>query len=138
MAAPGDVFRNRRSGERVKVVSRTDDLLVLDDIWALPGHRAAEHVHPRMEERFTVLEGKVWVRVDGYDHELSAGDTLAVAPGSSHIAFNPTPDPVRLRLEFRPALRWAEFVERLFAMDDLSRLGELMAEFPDEIAPPPN
>ena len=138
MPFAGDSFHNPRSGERVTVVSITDELLVLEDIWPLPGHRAAEHVHPGMEERFTVMTGRACVRVDGIDHELGEGDTLVVAPGASHVAWNPTPDPVRLRLEFRPALRWAEFVERLFALEDLSRLGALMAEFPDEIAPPPN
>ena len=73
MAAPGDVFHNRRSGERVRIVSRTDELLVLDDLWRLPGNRAAEHVHPRMEERFTVLIGKATVVVDGY--AIPAGST---------------------------------------------------------------
>jgi hypothetical protein len=47
----------------------------------------------------------------------------------------PTPDPVRLRVEFRPALRWEEFVERLFAGNE--PIPQLLSEFRREIAPPP-
>ena len=138
MAAAGDRFDNPHTGEQVTVVSVSDELLVLDDVWTRPGHRAAEHVHPGMEERFTVLEGCARVRADGIERDLGPGKTAVVPAGTPHVAWNPTQEPVRLRLEFRPALRWAEFVQRLFALEDLSELPALMAGFPDEIAPPPN
>jgi hypothetical protein len=45
---------------------------------------------------------------------------------------------VRLRIEMRPALRWEDFVRRLFAIADDPDAGrfvvDLLAEFSDEIA----
>jgi hypothetical protein len=50
-----------------------------------------------------------------------------------HVAWNPTDGSVRLRIEMRPALRWAEFTERLFSGDPP---GDLLREFSREIAMP--
>jgi hypothetical protein len=59
-----------------------------------------------------------------------------VAPaGAPHLAWNPTDEPVRLRIEMRPALRWQELVERLFAGESPAAL---LREFPRELAPPPS
>jgi hypothetical protein len=43
---------------------------------------------------------------------------------------------LRLRIEMRPALRWREFVERLFANGGAPEPG-MLAEFGREVAPPP-
>ena len=50
------------------------------------------------------------------------------------MAWNPTDGEVRLRIEMRPALRWEEFVERLFAAgDDGGALAALLREFSREV-----
>jgi quercetin dioxygenase-like cupin family protein len=134
MVEPGDCFEHPLTGERVTVIEHSAQLLVLEDVWPRPGRRAPEHVHPGMEERFTVISGVARIRVGGRERELAAGDSFAVAPGTPHIAWNPTEGEVRLRLEFRPALRWAEFVRRMFAAPEPAAVRALMAEFPDEIA----
>src|SRR4051812_24160494 len=104
--------------------------------WTRPGHRAIEHIHPEMEESFTVLRGRAAVRVDGPDGEerhAGPGEVIVVPPGTRHLAWNPTEGPVELRIEMRPALRWAEFTERLFRGDPPA---ELLREFSREIALP--
>jgi hypothetical protein len=58
---------------------------------------------------------------------------VVVPPGTRHVAWNPTSDEVRLRIEMRPALRWREFVERLFGGEDPVAL---LREFTREIKPP--
>jgi quercetin dioxygenase-like cupin family protein len=127
-------IENQSTGEQVTFVSDTPELLVMDVAWTRPGHRAVEHLHPGMEERWTVIEGRAAWQIDGVEVEGGPG-TVVVAPrGRRHLAWNPTDDPVRLRIEMRPALRWAEFVRRLFAGEDGIAL---LAEFPDEIALPP-
>ena len=134
-------FENRVTGEIVTVVSADDpELLVLETEWPLPGRRSAAHLHPAQEERFTVLSGEAAIRVgDGEEVRLREGDSYAVPPGTPHLAWNPTEGPVRLRLEFRPALRWLEFVERLFALEPGDGAGgaALLAEYEDVVRPAP-
>jgi quercetin dioxygenase-like cupin family protein len=130
---PDGVLVNNRTGERVTIVSETPELLVMDVVWPRPGLRAAEHVHPEMEERYEVIAGTAAFRIGGEERAAGPGETVVVAPGTPHLAWNPTDDEVRLRIEMRPALRWSQFVARLFAGEDA---GALLREFTREIAPP--
>jgi uncharacterized RmlC-like cupin family protein len=87
-----------------------------------------------MEERYEVLSGSAAFRVAGVECTAGPGDVVSVPPGTPHLAWNPADQPTRLRVEFRPALRWEEFVVRLFAGDE--PVADLMREFRAEIAPP--
>jgi quercetin dioxygenase-like cupin family protein len=123
MNAQGDsVIENPRSGERVEFVSETPEALTMITTWTRPGHRAAEHIHPNMEERFEVLEGRAAFAVDGIEVVATAGEVVIARPGSRHRAWNPTDAPVRLKIEMRPGLRWAEFTRRFFHGDDPMQL----------------
>lgn len=129
------VIENPATGEQLEIVSETPELLTMLTTWTRPGHRATEHIHPKMEERWEVLEGRAAFDIDGVHVEATAG-TLVVAPaGRRHLAWNPTDGQVRLRIEMLPALRWAEFTRRFFAGDDPVALLE---EFQDEVALPPS
>jgi quercetin dioxygenase-like cupin family protein len=133
MAFEGQTVENPDTGERVTFVSITPELLVMEDVWPRPGHRAIEHVHPEMEERWEVLEGRAAFRVGRQEREARAGETVVAPPGVPHLAWNPADAPVHLRIEMRPALRWAEFTERLFAGEPPA---DLLREFRREIALP--
>src|SRR3954463_14561292 len=145
MARAGQTVENPATGERVTFVKTASDtggeLLVLELEWPRPGERAPEHVHPEAEERYEVIEGRAAFRIAGASSEAGPGEVVAVPPGPPHLAWNPTAAPVRLKVEFRPALRWEEFVERLFALTpvtgppDRRRLAALLREVPREIAP---
>jgi quercetin dioxygenase-like cupin family protein len=125
---------NPATGERVTFVSSSAELLVMESVWSRPGQRAPEHAHPGMEERWTVLAGRACFRIGGEEAEAGPGETVVAPAGVPHLAWNPTGGEVRLRIEMRPALRWQELVERLFA-------GEsplvLLREYPRELAAPP-
>jgi quercetin dioxygenase-like cupin family protein len=140
VAHAGETAENPRTGERVTFVRTAGDtggeLLELELVWPRPGRRAGEHIHPEMEERYEVLSGTAAFRIDrAPEFTAGPGDVVVVPAGTPHLAWNPGAAEVRLRVEFRPALRWEEFVARLFAGEE--RLGELMREFSREIAPPP-
>jgi quercetin dioxygenase-like cupin family protein len=141
MASAGQTVVNPATGERVTFVKSAADtggeLLELELVWPRPGQRAPEHVHPEMEERYEVLSGNAAFRIGGEERTAHPGDVVTVPPGTPHLAWNPTTEEVRLKVEFRPALRWEEFVVRLFAGEDPVR--DLMREFRREIAaaPPP-
>jgi mannose-6-phosphate isomerase-like protein (cupin superfamily) len=127
------VIENPRTGEQVEFVSETAELLTMLTTWTRPGHRALEHIHPRMEERFEVLDGRAAFRIDGVEVEATAGSVVVAPPGRRHLAWNPTDAPVRLRIEMRPSLRWAEFTTRFFRGDDPV---ELLAHYADEVQLP--
>jgi mannose-6-phosphate isomerase-like protein (cupin superfamily) len=134
-----DTIENPATGERVTFVRTAADtggeLLELELVWPRPGRRAPAHVHPEMEERYEVVAGRAAFRIgDEDEREAGPGEVVTVPPGTPHLAWNPTDGEVRLRVEFRPALRWEEFVTRLFAGDE--PVGALMREFRREIAAP--
>jgi mannose-6-phosphate isomerase-like protein (cupin superfamily) len=117
----GPVIENPRTGEQVEFLVKRPELLSMHVTWTRPGHRAIEHIHPEMQESFEVLAGRAAFRIGGPGgHELEAdpGDAVIVEPGTRHLAWNPTTAAVELRIEMRPALRWAEFTERFFAGED--------------------
>jgi mannose-6-phosphate isomerase-like protein (cupin superfamily) len=139
MATAGQTVENPVTGERVTFLTTAADtngeLLVLELTWPRPGRRAAAHVHPEMEERYEVVQGTAAFRIGDHPEQIAGpGETVTVPPQTTHEAWNPTAQEVRLRVEFRPALRWEEFVVRLFAGDE--PVADLMREFRREIAPP--
>ena len=135
---------NAATAERIRFLRTADDtggeLLEMEDIWPNSAHAVPEHVHPAIEERWEVLEGRVAFRIDGEERILGRGETIAAAPGVRHSSRNAGDGQVRLRIEMRPALRWEEFVRRLFAAPEVAdserRVAELLIEFADEIALP--
>jgi mannose-6-phosphate isomerase-like protein (cupin superfamily) len=152
MARAGDELLNPLTGERivfVRTAADTDgELLEMDDFWTRPGHRAPEHVHPGMQERWEIVAGMACFRIAGVERTAGPGELVVAPPGVPHRAWNPGEQPVHLRIQMRPALRWEQFVERLFALAndahsngssvlDPPALLALLREFPREIAPAP-
>jgi quercetin dioxygenase-like cupin family protein len=125
------VVENETTGERVDFVLESDDLLRMEVTWSKPGHRSVRHAHPAMEERWKVLEGRAAFEIDGVLAETGPGSLIIAPAGRPHLAWNPTDEPVRLLIEMRPALRWAEFVRRYFSGGD--DVISLLEEFDREI-----
>jgi quercetin dioxygenase-like cupin family protein len=125
------MVENERTGERVDFVLESADLLRMEVTWSKPGRRSVRHAHPEMEERWKVLEGRAAFEIDGVLVEAGPGSWVVAPAGRPHLVWNPTDEPVRLVIEMRPALRWAEFVRRHFSgQEDAIRL---LAEFDREI-----
>jgi quercetin dioxygenase-like cupin family protein len=149
MARAGDELANPVSGERIVFLqTATDtggDLLEMDDFWTQPGHRTPEHVHPQMQERWEILAGRVCFCIGGVERTVGPGEAIVAEPGVAHTARKLGPEPVHLRIQMRPALRWELFVEQMFtlareALDDApetpsgNAMVDLLREFPREIA----
>ncbi|HEX8743446.1 MAG TPA: cupin domain-containing protein [Thermoleophilaceae bacterium] len=134
-----DEVVNPLTGERITFVRRAADtggeLLEMEDLWTRPDHRTVPHVHPGMEETWEVLEGRAGFRIGDAEHEAGPGESVVAPPGVPHEAWNLGGGATRLRITMRPALRWEEFVERMFAAPE--RVAELLPEFPEEVAPAP-
>jgi quercetin dioxygenase-like cupin family protein len=147
MAWPGQEIVNRMTGERI-AFRRTGaetggELLEMDDFWTRPGHRAPEHAHPQIQERWEVIAGTASFQINGITRVAGPGEVVLAEPGVRHMAWNASTEPVHLRIQMRPALQWEIFVERLFALASAGRSGEgpdqaslleLVRSFPQEIA----
>ena len=138
MARAGRTIENPATGERITFVTTAADsggeLLAMDSVWTRPGRRALEHVHPEAEERWQIFAGRAGFQIGSERFEAGPGDVVVAPAGTSHVAWNAGDDEVRVRIELRPALRWEEFTERLFAGDEDPVA--LLREFSREIALP--
>jgi Cupin domain len=95
-----------------------------------------EHLHPSQEERFEVLEGSMRTNIGNEERVYKAGEVFEVPAGTPHQMA--AQGPTRMRWEVRPALRTAEFFERLYGEGPGSarEMGEsFFAEFEDVFRP---
>lgn len=93
------------------------------EMWVDPGGGVSPHVHPAMEERFTVLAGRPELLASRTWRAAQAGETVVVAPGTRHAFRNHGDDVAHLRCEARPASSLQAFLEDVAG---LSRAGKLM------------
>ncbi|MEA2307985.1 MAG: hypothetical protein QOI65_271 [Thermoleophilaceae bacterium] len=128
------------NGFRLKLVTTGvetgGDLLEMEAHYAGHGDLPPEHFHPSQVERFEVLEGAVRLVIDGEERRHDAGATFEVPAGTRHQMAGD--GPARVRWETRPALRTAEFFERLYralASDsgEAATVPAILEEFRDEV-----
>ncbi len=127
----GLVLRLVRTGEETG-----GEVLEMEAAYSGEGGMPPEHLHPAQTERFTVLEGAMNTIVDGRERRYEAGETFEVAAGTPHQMA--ADGPARTRWEVRPALRTAEFFERLYGDGPGSaraaeNIGDFFAEFAGEV-----
>jgi quercetin dioxygenase-like cupin family protein len=118
MAKAGDELVNPVTGLRTvfrKTTRETDGELLQVDWIGEPGWTTGpDHIHPRQEERFEVISGKLGLRVDGVERIHGAGEVIVAAEGSAHAAWNASSDDeVHVLVDFRPALRTERAFETL-------------------------
>ena len=136
---------NALTGETVCFARTTEEtggeLLVMEAHWSSPKHQTPPHVHPAMEERWRVLEGRVGFRIADEELVAEQGASVSAPAGTQHANWNLGDGPALLRIEMRPALRWEEFVRQLFALaseglegaEAQRSVAELLSEFRPEI-----
>lgn len=75
-----------------------------------------EHVHPRQEERFVVLSGRMGVRAVGNEQVLEPGEEVLIPPGTPHTFWNAGDEELHHVVELRPALKSETFFETVFGL----------------------
>jgi quercetin dioxygenase-like cupin family protein len=99
-------YRFSREGEALRI-----------EIWSDAGGGVPiEHLHPRLEESWEVLEGEVTFRVEGEERRAVPGDRVVAAPGVRHSFENTGDAPARLVAEARPAMELQESIEAAAAL----------------------
>lgn len=118
--AEPDVIENPVTGERVTFLQRgedTDGDLLEFEVAAEPGAAGPpEHVHEQQEEFLEILSGTFTGVIDGEAVELTAGDTYTIPAGTPHRWWNAQDEELVARVEVRPALEMAEFLETLYGL----------------------
>jgi quercetin dioxygenase-like cupin family protein len=120
MLKAGEVYENPVTGERAVIRIGTDstngERLVVDTSVRPGGAVMGEHIHPRMEERFTVLRGKVGFRLSGRVAIAEPGAELTAPPGTPHDWWNAGPEEALVRFEMRPAARFEAMIRNAFGL----------------------
>lgn len=116
----GYELTNPVTGERgvVRTVptSHNNHTLVAD-LFLQPGARVAgEHFHPAIEEAFTVLRGKVGMRVNGNELIAPIGQRVVVPAGVVHDWWNAGDEEAQVMVEVRPGDRFLEMIHNLFGL----------------------
>jgi mannose-6-phosphate isomerase-like protein (cupin superfamily) len=94
-------YRFRRNGDVLRIEIQTEP----------GGGVLAEHVHPRLEERYEVLEGEVTFQVDGKPVVAGPGEKLVVPVGARHSFQNTGAETSHVEVEAEPALCLRESIE---------------------------
>ena len=121
-------------GHTLRLVEVGNELLAMEASYSGEGGMPPEHLHPNQAEHFEVLEGSMRTVIDGEARVYEAGESFDVPVGTPHQMG--AAEPTRMRWEVRPALRTAEFFERLYGEGPESAremgesfFGEFEAEF---------
>jgi quercetin dioxygenase-like cupin family protein len=149
MANAGDTIEHPVTGERFKFLKTAEDtngkLLRMEVLVEPRGFAAAEHIHPKQNERFEILSGKLRLRIAGSARVEEAGDIVDLPQGVPHVWQNGGDENLRMILEFRPALKTEAFFESFFGLGQdgmtspktglpsLLRMAVLLRGFEDEI-----
>jgi mannose-6-phosphate isomerase-like protein (cupin superfamily) len=125
----GDELQNPVTGEFARILElpwENPECRGRAELVAVVGARVVgEHLHPGLEERFTVLEGELTVRLDGATRVLPEGETAEVRPGQWHDWWNATDRDIRVLVEVQPGERFVHMIETLFG---LARMGHVNAK----------
>ena len=120
MITPGDILEHPITGETIifrQTAATTGGKLCEADFYMRPGaFVAAEHIHPRQEERFAVIAGTLRGRVAGKDLSGGPGETVVVPPGTPHLWWNSGDEKLHVRVEVRPALTLEGWFETYFGL----------------------
>jgi quercetin dioxygenase-like cupin family protein len=118
----------------VQTGAETDgELLEMEATYSGDGGMPPIHFHPNQAERFEILEGSMRAIVDGEERIYGQGESFDVPAGTPHQMG--AEEPTRMLWEVRPALRTAEFFERLYGEgpESARKMGEsFFAEFTEE------
>jgi quercetin dioxygenase-like cupin family protein len=120
MARIGQTVEQPLSGERLtflETAATTNGVFLKVRIEMAPGGALARpHVHPRADEEFEVVSGRVQLKSSGKSRVADPGEKIVVPRGADHIWGNPFDDPATVTVVLRPALQMETFFETAFGL----------------------
>jgi quercetin dioxygenase-like cupin family protein len=126
LAKVGQTIAHPLSGERITFLETAGttggDLLKISIEMAPGGILGAAHVHPRAQEEFEILSGRIQLKTSGKTRVADVGESIIVPRGSDHIWGNPFDDPATVAVTLRPALKMETVFETLFGLANDGKL----------------
>ena len=117
MATSGQMLENPRTGDQTifyQTAQETGGALVrFEERRSAAFSGPPAHLHLHQQEHFEVLEGTARIQINGTNQFLRAREQVTVPAQTSHTWGNGGQTPVRILIEFRPALRIEDFIESL-------------------------
>jgi mannose-6-phosphate isomerase-like protein (cupin superfamily) len=116
----GEVYDNPVTGERVIIrlgTQETGGERLVADIYVRPGGAVAvEHIHPTIDETFTILKGRVGVVIGGQSFMAGPGRKFHVPRGTAHDRWNAGDEEAHIVVEITPAARFEAMLRNLFGL----------------------
>jgi quercetin dioxygenase-like cupin family protein len=116
LAKAGEVLEIPMAGRIVfrQTGGETNGELLEFDFFLPVGQESAQaHVHPRQDERFDVVSGRVRGEVGGEERTAGPGESAEMPAGTPHLWWNDGDKEAHLLVQVRPALRTEEFYETM-------------------------
>lgn len=116
----GTELVNPVTGERgvVRVAPNAENgRTLVADLFVQPGGAVAgEHVHPNLQEAFTVLRGKVGMRLNGRELIAPLNERIVIPVGVVHDWWNAGGEEAHVQVEVMPGDRFLEMISNLFGL----------------------
>ena len=120
MAHVGQTIEHPHTGERMtflETAESTGGKFLRIRLEVCPGGAIPNlHVHPAAEERFSVAQGRLQIRLGKQSSVAAAGETVVVPSGTAHVWGNPFDEPAAVITDLWPALRAETFFETFFGL----------------------
>ncbi len=120
MIRAGDTIENPVTGERLvfrQTSADTGGEAVVFEAFVQPsGFVATAHVHPSQDERFEILRGELMFRLGKDELPAGPGSRILVPAGMRHQFWNSGAEEVHFVCEVRPALKFEQLLETMFAL----------------------
>jgi mannose-6-phosphate isomerase-like protein (cupin superfamily) len=126
MAYTGQTLENPASGERITFRQTTattrGELIAIDlELPAKGRVPGGQHIHPRQEERFEVVEGTMRFKMGRRQIIAGPGDVVVVPAGQKHDFANVGDGDALVRVEVRPALKMEQLFETAVGLAEQGR-----------------
>lgn len=97
---------------RARYAFEPDGENMVVDTWLEPGGKLPEHLHPRQEERWSVLDGEIRFQLGDTKRVIGPSDgEMIVSPGTKHSIASVSDREAHLRCLVIPALGLRAFLE---------------------------